>query len=97
MTNIQIATEEQRKANSRAIDRLNTWRRQYRTVTKAIRVAKMRTRWSYGQNHQMELIALRGLREHAHLLMVSREEIGDTLRATSYTYVNRDVLDQVRD
>lgn len=90
--NFEVVSEEQRRANSRAIGQLNNWRRKYRDVVKAIRVAKFRSRWSYGGDHRVELANLRALRAMAFDLMLEREAIGERLRDTAYTYAPRELL-----
>ena len=94
--NYTIASEETRRANSRAVADRDRWRRQYSVTATAIRRAKsrLRTARNFGnlELERGELAVLEALRVQASLLMLFREDIGISLRETAYRYAPREAL-----
>jgi hypothetical protein len=85
-------SDEQRRNNSRAVRRRDTWRRQYKDVVHAIKVAKSRLRMSdkFGaQEVQYYRSVIHSLRDRASGMMDERLFITEALRYTSYPYAER--------
>ena len=95
-TNILIVSDEQRRANSRAVEDRTRWRRRYAVTATAIRRSKsrLRTARTFGnlELERGELAVLEALRVQASLLMLFREDLGITLRETAYRYAPREAL-----
>lgn len=86
-----VVSEDQRRANSRAKQRLERWRKQYSAISQAIRSTKAERRktgsLAFDYQLQMQLIALRNA---AAIMMEDREDLGEVLRSTSYVYASRE-------
>ena len=90
MSNTIMVPESQRRQHSRDIEQRNTWRRQYATLTSAIRRSKIRLRIArsmFQLRHELdELATLEVLRDRASLMMMHRELIKHNLRRSSYRW-----------
>lgn len=85
-------SDEQRRQNSRAVQRRDTWRRKYKDVVYAIKVAKSRLRMAdkFGaQEVQYYRSVIHSLRDRASDMMLERYYITEDLRSTSYPYAER--------
>lgn len=89
-----VASSEMRQAHSRAIRKLHKWKLDYQEVSNAIRATKQILR-HYSEDRYAQL-ALRGLRGDAHELMMYRFNIKQALRATSYRYAPREMIDSLK-
>jgi hypothetical protein len=90
----EIASEELRRAHSRAIRRRAKWRRDYALLSRAIRETKQRISNAY-RNNSVDMVAevqLRALRQAANLAMLDRIDVLWDLRDTAYTYVDKELL-----
>lgn len=94
--NYTIASDETRRANSRAVADRDRWRRQYSVTATAIRRAKsrLRTARAFGnlELEKNEIVVLDALRVQAGMLMLIREDIGYALRDTAYRYAPREAV-----
>jgi hypothetical protein len=86
-------SDDQRRLNSRAVQRRDTWRRQYHDVVRAIKLTKQQLRDAdrtgtrqLVYNHR---VIINSLRQRAHELMAQRQEIALVLKITSYPYAER--------
>ena len=84
-TLINRASEETRRANSRAVRKRSEWKSRYAVMTQAIRTTKTE-RAAMANSREMDMILL-SLRVEANRLMERREQIAQELRDTSYKYV----------
>ena len=89
-----VASPEMRQAHSRAIRKLHKWKLDYQEVSNAIRATKQILR-RFSEDRYAQL-ALRGLRGDAHELMIYRFNIKQALRATSYRYAPREMVDSLK-
>lgn len=89
-----VASPEMRQAHSRAIRKLHKWKLDYQEVSNAIRATKQILR-RFSEDRYAQL-ALRGLRGDAHELMMYRFNIKQALRATSYRYAPREMVDSLK-
>jgi hypothetical protein len=94
--NVLIVSNDLRQANSRAVAERDRWRRQYATVSAAIRRAKGRLRAAntYGNTEMAkgEAMVISALRTRADILMLIREDIAAELRVTAYRYAPREAV-----
>jgi hypothetical protein len=82
--------EEVRRANSRARDRMDRWRRQYGDISQAIRLHKLDARSGGAFPSSSQLAGLRAMRAHARGMMDQRQGLKNELRRTAYAYVLMD-------
>lgn len=93
-----MVPEEQRKANSRAQAKRDAWRRRYAMISKAIRETKKDMNspdYTICYHYQMQ-VQLDALRASARALMEQRDQLGQILRETSYTYMPRNQLEAAK-
>ena len=94
--NYVIVSEEQRRANRRAVETRDRWRRCYAATSTAIRQVKVRVRDAHRaasfEQVRNELATLDALRTQADILMLFRQDIGITLRETAYRYAPREAV-----
>ena len=93
---VVVVDDEQRKRNSRAVVRLNEWRRRYRALTDAIRASKRRLRDAGSMAEEAsERMTLRVLSDRAAGMMWAREDIGIELFETAYRWAPKEMVKQV--
>jgi hypothetical protein len=87
---IELANEQQRRDNRRAVLRRKEWRQQYSLVSQAIRTnrAQLKQAHQQGKNDAVALCSLRSLKLTAHLMMLDREDIAWDLRNSAYRWVD---------
>jgi hypothetical protein len=94
--NVIIASDDIRRANSRAIARRDRWRDRYATVSTAIRRAKSRLRnarmMGSFELERGEEEVIRALRVQADLLMLYRGDLTIELRETAYRWAPKEAL-----
>jgi len=84
-TLVNRASEDTRRANSRAVQKRTEWKARYATMTRTIQSVKAE-RAALSNPRELDMILL-SLRAEANRLMVRRETIARALRDTSYKYV----------
>lgn len=84
--NVTPVSVHLRRANSRAVQERNRWRRQYSDLVQEIKIMKQRRR-EEPQNRSHE-IHLNALRMHAQIMMVDRHMLTQDLRMTAYRWVD---------
>jgi hypothetical protein len=85
-------SEEVRRANSKAKDRMHRWRAQYADLSMAIRFYKMDTRQIDGFVSRHNRAGLQAMRNRAREMMATRGAIKHELRRTAYAYAPRETL-----
>ena len=84
-------SETQRIANSKAVERRNKWRRDYRMISESLRHCKLARNLAYSvgeSDHAVRLtLVIKSLQETADIMMEERWVISEELKNTSYQYV----------
>lgn len=79
-------SEDVRRANSKAKDRMSHWRAQYADISTAIRLYKSSHDLD-GYVSRYQRAGLRAMRAHARSMMEQRQGIKAELKRTAYAYV----------
>ena len=83
--NVTPVSVHLRRANSRAVQERDRWRRQYSDLVQEIKLTKHRRREEpWNRAHEIHLNALR---IHAQIMMIDRNMLSEDLRMTAYRWV----------
>lgn len=83
--NVIPVSAQLRRANSRAVQERDRWRRQYSDLVQQIKLTKHRRREEpMNRAHEIHLNALR---IHAQIMMIDRNMLSEDLRMTAYRWV----------